>query len=132
MFPFGMITGVNLNLTPNSLNEMLTAVKPCPGWTMGKGNSPPARKLASLPFTAIKFGSARICKRFFCCNAWTTTPKLMSLRNKKRFKGFVRLMVGGVGAVVVVLTPLGAVCVLLDFDEPVLPPYCPVVKVPVV
>src|ERR1700691_1295766 len=103
MFPFGMITGVNLNLTPNSLNEMLTAVEPCPGWTMGKGNSPPARKLASLPFTAIKFGSARISRRFFCCSACTTTPKSISLRNKKRFNGVVRLMVGGGGAVAVVV-----------------------------
>src|SRR5579863_6971045 len=131
MFPLGMITGVNLNLTPNSLNEMLTAVKPWPGWTMGKGNSPPARKLASLPFTAIKFGSARICKRFFCCSAWTTTPKLMSLRNRKRFNGLERLMVGGVGAVeVVVALPL--VWVVVEVVEIVDPPYCPVVKVPVV
>src|SRR5580693_6354299 len=122
MFPFGMITGVNLNLTPNSLKEMLTAVKPCPGWTMGKGNSPPARKLASLPFTAIKFGSARICKRFFCCSASTTTPKLMSLRNRKRFNGFVRLMVGGVAEVEVVVVP-PAVVVLADVVETVDPPY---------
>src|SRR5580692_2360051 len=126
-----MITGVNLNLTPNSLKEMLTAVKPCPGWTMGKGNSPPARKLASLPFTAIRFGSARICNRFFCCNACTTIPKLISLRNRKRFKGLVRLIVGGVGAVeVVVALPL--VWVVVEVVEIVDPPYCPVVRVPVV
>src|ERR1700722_18272613 len=104
-----MITGVNLSLTPNSLNEMLTAVKPWPGCTIGNGNSPPARKLASLPFTAIKFGSARICNRFFCCSAWITTPKLMSLRNRKRFKGLVKLIVGGVAEVEVVVVPAAVV-----------------------
>src|SRR5580693_6324829 len=128
MFPFGMITGVNLNLTPNSLKEMLTAVKPCPGWTMGKGNSPPARKLASLPFTAIKFGSARICNRFFCCSAWTTTPKLMSLRKRNRFKGLFRLMVGGMDDVEVVVVPL-EVLVVAELVEMVLPPNCPVLRV---
>src|ERR1700674_5850229 len=124
-----MITGVNLSLTPNSLNEMLTAVKPWPGWTMGKGNSPPARKLAFLPFTAIKFGSARICNRFFCCSAWITSPKLMSLRKRKRFKGLVRLMVGDVLDVEVVVVP-PAVVVLADVVEMVLPPNCPVLRVP--
>src|ERR1700685_3051773 len=116
-----MITGVNLNRTPNSLKEMVTAVKPWPGWTIGKGNSPPARKLASLPFTAIRFGSARICKRFFCCRALTTPTKFMSLRNKKRFNGLTRLMVGGVGAVdVVVALPL--VWVVVEVVEMVDPP----------
>ena len=31
-------------------------MNPAPGCTIGKGNWPPARKLASLPFTAIRVG----------------------------------------------------------------------------
>jgi len=35
----------------------------------GNGNDPPARKLASFPSSVIRFGSARICRRFRCCSA---------------------------------------------------------------
>ena len=41
------IVGLNVSRTPNSLNSIVTAlVVP---WTIGIGNSPPARKLASWP-----------------------------------------------------------------------------------
>src|SRR5471032_1197719 len=82
---------------------MVTALKPCPGCTMGYGNSPPARKLASLPLTAIRFGSARICARFFCCRALITAPILMSVRAIKRLRKSEMVVVGGVAVVVVVL-----------------------------
>src|SRR5579862_3617970 len=96
-----MISGVNFNCTPNSLNWMVTAVIPWLGWTMGKGNSPPARKLASLPFTAIRLGSANICNRFFCCRASITAPILTSVRVIKKLRKLLTLTVGGVAVVVV-------------------------------
>ena len=37
--------------------------------TTGYGNSPPARKLASLPLVAIRFGSARLWKSPLFCSA---------------------------------------------------------------
>ena len=46
-----------------------------PGCTTGKGNSPPARKLASLPLTATRLGSARICSRFCVLRASMTAPR---------------------------------------------------------
>ena len=52
----------------------------------GERNWPPARKLASLPLTAIRLGSARICSRFLFCSASITAPKLMSGRNRNRFR----------------------------------------------
>src|SRR5580704_4955142 len=73
--PLGMITGVNSSFTPNSLKEIVTAVNPAPGWTIGKGNWPPARKLAFLPLTAMRLGSARIWRRFLLCRASITVPK---------------------------------------------------------
>ena len=36
-------------------------------WAIGIGNSPPARKLASLPLSATRFGSARLWNRPRCC-----------------------------------------------------------------
>src|SRR5256885_14276993 len=110
---------------------MLTAVKPAPGCTMGKGTSPPARKLASLPFTAIRFGSARICSRFFCCKACTTAPRFRSVRNKNRFSGLLRLIIGLVVVLDVVEPPAFEV-VLVELVEVVNPPDCPVVEVPIV
>src|SRR6476660_3753886 len=84
---------------------MVTAVKPWLGCTMGKGNSPPARKLASLPLTAIRLGSARICRRFLDCRALMITPILRSVRATKRFRKSLMLTVGGVAVVVVVEVP---------------------------
>src|SRR5713101_10091990 len=72
---------------------------------MGKGNSPPARKLASLPFTAIRLGSANICNRFFCCKALMTAPRLISVRVTKKLRKSETLTVGAVGVVVVVVLP---------------------------
>ena len=39
-----------------------------------------------MPFTAIRFGSARICSRFFCCRALMTAPILTSVRVRKRLR----------------------------------------------
>ena len=41
------IVGVKFSRMPNSLKTTVTA--PVPPWTIGTGNSPPARKLASWP-----------------------------------------------------------------------------------
>ena len=114
--------------TPKSLNEMVTAVNPSPGWTIGKGNWPPARKLASLPFTAIRLGSARICRRFLVSSAWMAAPRLMSDRNKNRFRTL--LMVGGRGCRG--RGPAGCSLVPGVMVWGPKPPNCPVVIVPTV
>src|ERR1035438_3435402 len=54
--------------------------------TLGKGNSPPARKLACLPFSASTFGSARIWRRPFTSSAWIVAPRFKSERKKKRLR----------------------------------------------
>ena len=54
---------MKLRRTPNSLKVMVTEFVPDPDCTTGYGYSPPARKLASLPLVAIRFGSARLWKR---------------------------------------------------------------------
>ena len=64
---------------------MVTAPALDPACTTGKGNSPPARKLASLPVWVSRLGSARICSRFFCFKALITAPKWMSGRNMNMF-----------------------------------------------
>jgi len=48
MFPLGMITGVNFNCTPNSLNEIVTAVKPAPGLNDGEGKFSASQKTGFL------------------------------------------------------------------------------------
>src|SRR5581483_697840 len=109
---------------------MVTLTNPCPGCTTGNGNSPPARKLASLPLTAIKFGSARICNRFFCCNARTIAPKLMSGRNRKMLSASVKLTVGLFEPVLVVLAEPDELVVEDPGPDSVKPPNCPAVVVP--
>ena len=52
--------GVKVRRTPNSLNTTVIEVPPPEGCAIGIGNSPPARKLASLPLSATRFGSARL------------------------------------------------------------------------
>src|ERR1700757_42566 len=133
MFPLGMITGVNLNFTPNSLNWMVTALKPWLGCTMGKGNSPPARKLASLPLTAIRLGSARIWSRFLAWSALITTPILRSVRVIKTFRTSLMLTVGAVGGVVVVVEPplvVVVVAVLWMATDPNFPGWIGPILVP--
>src|ERR1700720_1656692 len=104
---------------------------PVEDWATGNGNSPPARKVAFWPLIAIRLGSAKISATLRDCSAWITIPRLMSLLNKKRFKGFVILSVGGVAETEVgVVAPtlvVGAELVLT-----VAPPNCPVVRLPVV
>jgi hypothetical protein len=48
--------GVNARLMPNSLNSIS---RPSSLLSIGIGNSPPARKLAVSPESAVRFGSAR-------------------------------------------------------------------------
>ena len=68
--------GVKFRRTPNSLNMIVTELRAAaPACTTGYGNSPPARKLASLPLIAIRFGSARLWKRPLFCSARTTAPR---------------------------------------------------------
>ena len=60
---------------------------------VGYGNCPPARKLASLPSSVIRFGSARICSRFLSCSALMVAPKFRSGRNANRFSRSEKLTV---------------------------------------
>ena len=122
---------VKSNFTPKGLKLMLTVGKPVEPETTGKGNSPPARKVAFWPLTAIRFGSARISSTSRACRAWIATPKLISLRNRKRFKGLVILRVGGV-AVTEVAVVFPTVVVVAELVWMEVPPNCPVLRVPVV
>src|SRR6202022_1549868 len=90
------------------------------------GNSPPARKLASLPLTAIRLGSARICNRFFCCGALITPPRVFPLRARKRCREAETVTVGGVVVVVVVVVLPGPVVVVCAVLWTCSPPNCPV------
>src|ERR1035441_8080657 len=59
---------------------------------MGNGNSPPDRKLASLPLMARRFGSARDSSRFLASSALMDAARLISLRNNKTLSMSERLM----------------------------------------
>src|SRR6201981_4238585 len=98
---------------------------------MGKGNSPPARKLASLPLTAIKLGSARIWSRFLPWSALITAPILRSVRVIKTFRKSLMLTVGAVGVVVVVVEP-PLVVVVVAVLWMATDPKCPVWVGPIV
>src|SRR5262245_46227373 len=50
------------------------------------GYSPPARKLASFPLSAMRFGSARLWKRPFVWSALTTAPMSYLLLNRNTFR----------------------------------------------
>src|ERR1700745_755401 len=110
---------------------MVTALKPWLGCTMGKGNSPPARKLASLPLTAIRLGSASIWRRFLAWRALITAPILRSVRVINTFRKSLMLTVGGV-AVVVVVDVLPLVVVVVAVLWMATDPNCPVWIVPIV
>jgi len=78
--------GVKFKRTPNSLYWTLMAIvlpEPC---AIGIGISPPARKLASLPLSATRFGSARLWNMPFVCSALMTVPSwcFASKRNRLR------------------------------------------------
>ena len=57
---------------------------------IGKGNSPPARKLASLPDSVIRLGSARISSTFCSCRALIVAARLMSGRKMKMLSKSLR------------------------------------------
>src|ERR1700691_1265535 len=46
----------------------------------GYGNSPPARKVASLPDSVIRFGSARICSTSSVCRSCMVAARFRSGR----------------------------------------------------
>ena len=54
----------------------------------GMGNSPPARKLACLPFEATMFGSASTSAIPLVCNASRVAPRLSPGRKANRFSSF--------------------------------------------
>src|SRR5258708_14763308 len=54
---------------------MVTAPEFEPPCSTGTGNSPPTRKLASLPLVVTRFGSARICRTCSCCRALMKAPR---------------------------------------------------------
>ena len=82
--PDGVIVGVNVNCTPNGLNCTVITGDVAPPVDVvvriGNGNEPPARKLASLPSSVTRFGSARICSRFWFCRALIVAPMFRSGR----------------------------------------------------
>jgi hypothetical protein len=56
------IVGLKVSRTPNSLNWMLIELLFPPPWTIGMGNSPPARKLAEIEqfyFAVIRYKHVR-------------------------------------------------------------------------
>ena len=73
-----LTVGVKFRRMPNSLNMTLMAdvARRCPARS-GIGNSPPARKLASLPLSATRFGSARLWNNPRVCSALMTAPRLL-------------------------------------------------------
>ena len=78
-------TGTKFRRTPNSLNCTVIALPP-PGCVTGIGNSPPARKLASLPLSATRFGSARLWNRPRVCSARITVPRSFFVLKRNRFR----------------------------------------------
>src|ERR1017187_6382226 len=114
------------SLTPKGRNWMVTAPEVAPPWRTGKGNSPPARKLAFCPLIAMRFGSARISRTDVCCRAWIAAPRLRSGRKRKIFKRLVKLngmaepvlpVVVEPAAVLVVVVVLGMVPVMVGGEN---------------
>src|SRR5580704_2655169 len=114
---------------------MVTAPEVAPPWTTGKGNSPPARKVAFCPLIAKRFGSARISRTDVCCRAWMVAPRLMSGRNRKIFRRLVKLngMAGLLDPVMVVLVAVLVLVVVLGTVPCMVGGVnCPVVIAPIV
>ena len=65
MRPSARTIGVNARPTPYCLYSMVTAPSAC---ETGIGNSPPARKLAVSPDSAVRFGSASVVTRPSFCS----------------------------------------------------------------
>src|ERR1700734_3704112 len=70
---------------------MVTAPEFAPPCSTGIGNSPPTRKLASLPLLVIRVGSSKVCSRFFCSRASMNAPRFKSGRKAKMFSALVML-----------------------------------------
>src|SRR5579872_4448598 len=70
---------------------MVIAPAAAPPWGTGTGNSPPTRKLASLPLVATRFGSARICKTPLLSKSLIVAARFKSGRNAKIFRASARL-----------------------------------------
>ena len=88
--------GVKSRLTPNFLNSMVIIGPPTPGVeAMGTGNSPPARKLAVSPDSAVRLGCASNVMKPSCARAsiieltlplWTVA--MLRLRTSPKVTGF--------------------------------------------
>ncbi len=66
IWPESSTVGVTFSFTPKVRNSMVTPLLPL---GTGKGNSPPARKLASCPDIAVRFGRARVWTAPRCSRA---------------------------------------------------------------
>src|ERR1700691_397679 len=64
---------------------MVTAPEFAPPCKTGMGNSPPTRKLASLPLLVIRVGSSQVCSRFLLSRASINAPRFKSGRKAKMF-----------------------------------------------
>src|ERR1035437_3427701 len=65
-------------------------------WTTGYGYSPPARKLACLPFWASTLGSESTSTRPLASRAWMVAPRFKPGKNAKRFSSLDRIAEAGV------------------------------------
>src|ERR1700677_187283 len=64
---------------------MVTAPEFAPPCKTGIGNSPPTKKLASLPSLVIRVGSSKVCSRFLLSRASMNAPRFKSGRKAKMF-----------------------------------------------
>ena len=83
--------GVKFRRMPNSFHMIVTATPAPPGCATGIGISPPARKLASLPLSATRFGSARLWNRPRVCSALTTAPRSFLKSQMKKFRKSLKI-----------------------------------------
>ena len=88
---FSVISGLNDRRMPNSRNITETALEPPPPCTIGTGNSPPTRKLASLPSVVTRLGSASICSKPWLRNAWMNAARFKSGRKAKMFSASLKV-----------------------------------------
>src|SRR3954462_7674554 len=61
-------------------------------WAIGIGISPPARKLASLPLSATRFGSARVWNRPRVWRSRTAAPRSYFWLKRKKFRKSPKLI----------------------------------------
>ena len=87
-----LTVGVKFRRTPNSLNLTETArlaPEPC---ATGTGNSPPARKLASLPLCGNQVRLGKALEQPRCCIARISAPRSYFWLKKNRFRKSPKLI----------------------------------------